>query len=608
MFPQYIINALQYLKPPEQLTVSEWAEKYRILDERSSAMPGPWRNEITPYLNGIMDEFNNYLTEEIVFVKPTQVGGTECLQNILGYCAAQAPAPTLILYPTEDMAEWTSENRLEPMIMASPVLRKRYKAKESQKLELKFDAMYVALVGSNSPSSLASRPICYLLMDEVDKYPGASKKEADPISLAKERTKTFVSSRKIFSASTPTIRTGNIWRMKEKCDSEKHFFVPCPHCEEMIELKFAQLKYPDDSTGLDHKERAEMALYICQNCGATINDAMKISMLRHGEWRSVRGDSKAPKSVAFWLNTLYSPFTSFADIVKNYLDSKDDPELLQNFTNSWLAEPWESTKSKTSAQLVLDHQTEIPEFVVPDWCELLTGGIDVQENSLYWTIRAWGKYMTSQNIAHGQALSLQDIVNVMNMEYKLESGGTMLVDLALIDSGDQTDDVYDFCAGNTDWILPCKGASKSLMSHFRISSINKADSKAYGMQLVMVDGSKYKDMIAGRLQKEKESKGAWNVYKGCDIDYAEQITSEHRVTERGKNGQEISRWEKKTTHADNHYLDAEVYCAAAADILGVRSLFLKNDESKAEKREPQKQSADVRPEEENWISKNDTWV
>ena len=33
----------------------------------------------------------------------------------------------------------------------------------------------------------------------------------------------------------------------------------------------------------------------------------------------------------------------------------------------------------------------------------------------------------------------------------------MLVDLCLIDSGDQTDDVYDFAAVNAEWCLPLQG-------------------------------------------------------------------------------------------------------------------------------------------------------
>lgn len=64
---QYQKEALAFLLPPEDISVSEWAERYRILSSKTSALPGPWNNDKTPYLTGIMDEFLNYETEEIIF-------------------------------------------------------------------------------------------------------------------------------------------------------------------------------------------------------------------------------------------------------------------------------------------------------------------------------------------------------------------------------------------------------------------------------------------------------------------------------------------------------------------------------------------------------------
>ena len=99
---------------------------------------------------------------------------------------------------------------------------------------------------------------------------------------------------------------------------------------------------------------------------------------------------------------------------------------------------------KTNVDLVMERQTDVPAWELPEWTKLLTGGIDVQENCLYWTIRAWGDFMTSQNVAHGQALSMAEVERVMNTEFKLPSGEKMMVELALMDSGDQTDEVYNF--------------------------------------------------------------------------------------------------------------------------------------------------------------------
>ena len=548
------------------------------------------------------------------------------MNNMLGYVIQQDPSPTEVVYPTETLAETISSQRLQPMILSSEPLRSKYDA-NSSKLELNFSDMFVKIVGSNSPVGVASFAMKYLFIDEVDKFPGASKKEADPVSLAEERTKTF-RGRKIFKTSTPTIRTGHIWSAKEKADAEKHYFIPCPHCGEFIELFFSNLRWPGkdkdmveaygadsikeqlealeqdpESEGLSDTDRAEFAFYVCQECGCIITDQQKQQAVKRGHWETVSSRTQFVKKVCFWINTLYSPFVRFAEIAKKFMDSKGDPEKLQNFVNSWLAEPWEDTKLKTTKELVLERQTELPAYTIPEWTKLLTGGVDVQENSVYWTIRAWGDYITSQNIAHGQAYGFTEVEAVMNMEFKTPSGLSYVVNLCLVDSGNDTDNVYDFCALNSEWALPCKGSSNPMQNHFKISTVNKDSSKAYGMNLIIVDGGKYKDMIAGRLRKPN-GRGSWMVYKDCDEEYAAQVTAEHKINV--KNGSKVRQeWVPKTSHADNHYLDAEVYALAAADTLGVRMLHLQTiQEQTQEAAKPPETS----PPEEDWIRQNDEWI
>ena len=572
--PDFITNTLKHLRPPESLLVSEWAEKYRILDSKSSAMPGKWNNHVTPYLIDIMNEFNNIETQEIIFVKPTQVGGTEALQNMLGYIVMQNPSPTMVVYPTDKLAEHLSTNRIQPMMRISSELNKRFRGNDSSMLELQFDGMFISLNGANSPSSLSSKPCRFLFLDEVDKYPGSTKKEADPIKLARERTKTFPD-KKIFMTSTPTLKTNHIWKNMEDADVIKVYKIPCPHCDEYIELKLNQIKWPSDES-MSFADRAEFANYICQECGGIINDQLKAKVLRYGRWEVLKQKTRYQRKVAYWMNTLYSPFVRFAEIAKEFLTTKDDPEAFQNFVNSWLAEPWEDTKLKTTADLVLERQTETERFVVPDWAEMLTAGVDVQENCLYWTIRAWGTMLTSQNIAHGQIISFAELEKIMNAEYVKESGEVMMVTLCGIDSGDQTDDVYNFCAMNSEWAIPVKGVASGY-SHFKISTVNRATSKAHGTRLLLVDGGKYKDMIASRMRKENGT-GSWMIHKDCDREYAEQVTAEHKVSTKSSGGRFIQQWVPKTSHADNHYLDTEVYAFAAADVMGVRNLYLWQEE------------------------------
>ena len=598
----YILDALRQLQPPEDISVSGWAEKYRFLDSKTAAMPGPWRNSRTPYLADIMDELNNYETEEIILCKCTQIGGSEALLNMLGYIIQQDPSPAMVVYPSDKLGESISENRIKPMLKSSPALKRLYREFQSQKLEMQFETMYLTISGANSPSSLASKAIKYLFLDEVDKYPAASKKEADPISLARERTKT-VRGRKIYMTSTPTIATGQIWQAMITADIEKHYFVPCPHCGDMIELKFKQLKWPSDEGGLTYADRADQAVYVCQECGCIITDQHKDKMLQEGEWRVVHERNAARRKVGYWLNVLYSPFVRFSEIALEYMDSLGNPEKMQNFTNSWLAEPWEDTKLLVYASVVMDRRTELPEGVVPDWAKMLTGGVDVQETSFYWTIRAWGNHITSQNIAHGQALSWSDIEEVMNLGYRKKNGEQMIVSLCLIDSGYDSDAVYDFCANNSDWALPSKGSSNPMNTDFKLSKVNKAGSAAYGMNLVIVDGDHYKDMIAARMKKPN-GRGSWMVHADCDMDYAEQVTAEHKVNVK-VGSRTVQRWKQKNAHNDNHYLDAEVYALAAADIREVRFMHLEDEQQQAQ---PQKQKEETQTPEESWIAANESWV
>ncbi len=587
----------------EEMTVSQWAEKYRILDE-SSNLSGKWSNTVTPYLVGIMDAFNDPHIREIYLCKGTQLGGTEVLINMLGYIICEEPGPTMIVYPSDDLAKDISNDKLKPAFRLVPEVRKKFYENSSKELRLKFKDMNIYLRGAGSPSKLASKAIKYLFFDEIDKMGGASKKEASPYKLAMERTKTFRSQSKVYVCSTPTLKTNYIWNLHDNADEVRKYFVPCPHCGEMICLEFKQIKCVEDPEKvMTPYERAKTAVYICPECGCEILDKDKPKMLREGEWRAIKkrgvGD---PKTVGFHINSLYSIFVTWAQAMEEFFKSVDDPEELQNFVNSWLAETWEDTKLKTTEDLVKERQTEYEEFEVPDWAIELTGGIDVQETSVYWVIRAWGERWTSQLIARGQETDLWAADRIMNLNYEKRDGGKMSLSLVLVDSGDQTDMVYNFCADTADYTLPSKGANKKMDTDYKFSVINKAGTRANGMNLVIVDTEKYKDRIAARMRR-KNGQGSWMVFAGIDDEYAKQVTAEHKVNVRAANGKKEQKWVLKTTHGDNHYLDAEVYAMAAADIRGARTWHM-------ERYEPERKKEPEPAPEEQWIRENELegWI
>lgn len=579
---EYILTALKALKPPQKLSVSEWAKKFRVLDAKTSAEPGKWRNTRTPYLVGIMDAFNDYHVEEIIFVKPTQVGGTEAMLNMLGYIIDQDPSPVLYVNPSDDLAKFTVTNRIIPMIERCSTLQKSFLESDSKKSELQFHSMYISSCGSNSPSALAAKPIRYLLMDEVDKYPPCSTKESDPRSLARERTKTFVHNKKIYQASTPTTKYGAIWEEYTTCDTRYQYYVPCPHCGNMQVLEFKQLKYDKTKTLSD--DIRHTTYYECRSCKVHLSDSDKYTMLQKGEWRTTKyGGSR---KIGFHLNSIYSPWVRFGDMTANYEESKGYLDKLQNFYNSWLGEPFELVKQTTDAKKLLDHHQSIyTEGIVPPDVFILTGGVDVQRNSFYYTVRGWGKNFKSYNITHSHVETWEEVDAAMNAVYLKENGENFQVELGCVDSGDQTQMVYELCARSSEWAIAIKGTDQKKGNRYSISIVKK-EGIAEGMNLITVDGGYYKDLIFSRIQVDKappvnneainseqveEVKGGWFIYDGCDLEYCEQMCAEHKVFER-RGGVNLSVWKPKGSHIDNHYLDCEVYATLAADLLNIRDM------------------------------------
>ena len=564
VIPPWILEALELLRPAAKGGVREWADNRRILDGKTSSMPGPWRTSYTPYLAGIMDAFTEPEVEEISFVKPTQTGGTETLLNMIGYVIDEDPGAAMLTLPKEELGEHVSDNRLRPMMELCPTLRDKFD-KNSKRLELQFDGMYLVITGANSPSSLASHPIRYLFMDEVDKYPVAAGKEADPRSLARERTKTYDSNKKIVNTSTPTFENGPIWTDWLRADSQYQYFVRCPHCGEWWTFEFAHLKF--DNTSRDTAR--DTAVYCCKSCGGTVDDTQKNEMVRGGEWRAIRDGGR--RKIAYHLNSFYSPWVRLGDIAYEFESSRREPEKLMNFINSWLAEPFKDVEVTLTGEWIHDNRaSQYPEEMVPQGTVMITAGVDVQKDSFFWTIRAWRDNMTSYNLCHGQVFSWREIEHIMNRYYYDREKTQHIVNLCCVDSGDQTDDVYDFCAINAEWAVPIKGASTRLQGRYQRTIIDRANSKANGLTLYRLDTNHYKDTLFARLRRDEED-GGWYTFEGCDPEYCEMISSEHRVL-RKYNGRLSSVWETKAVGRANHYLDCEVYAMLAADLCGIRDI------------------------------------
>lgn len=574
---------------PDKMTVSAWADKFRRLDAKTSAEPGQWSTNRTPYLKGIMDAFTDPLVDEITVMSASQVGKTEAILNMLGYIIDQDPGPTLMVLPRADDAKSVSSNRIKPMIENSASLAKYIpqNADEITKLEYHFDRMILYFAGSNSPADLASRPIRYLFLDEVDKYPKFSGREADPIKLAQERQKTFWN-KKTVKVSTPTTREGYIYREYEKSD-QRQFFVPCPHCGKMQVLVFGQVKWPAGESSPEKIKNDRLAWYECLHCKEHIVDNQKPKMMLGGEWVP---DRKEPnKNRGFCLSSLYSPWLTWSDISSEFLKSKDYTELLMNFVNSWLAQVWEEKIEETTVDKVRNLSRDYDEGMVPDEVLVLTAGVDVQKDHFYFVIRGWGYYEESWLIRAAYVDYWEDITEALfKTEYKrLTSAETLPVYMSCIDSGFKTDEVYRFCRQWQDKTKAVKGVEE--ISGGRFYKANKIDINSRtgsvipgGLVLWHLNTTQYKDKINRLIHSKDPVK--WHIFRNPSDEYLNQFASEHKVLHRNRTtGRAKEVWEKKKEAAANHFLDAEVYALAAADI--IRALNMRKDEAAVKVYQPE---------------------
>ena len=589
--------------PPDDLSVSEWADKHRVLHPLTSAEPGRWNTDRTPYLREILDSFSDPSVERLTVMASTQVGKTESILNMIAYAVAEDPGATLLVMPREEDVVSMGARRIKPMIESCPELSKYLsESKADNKLkEIRFHRSMLYLAGSNSPADLSSRPVRYVLGDEVDKWPAFSGREASPVDLMVERTRTFWN-RKIVLTSTPTTRAGYIFKEYELSD-QREYQVPCPHCDVPQPLVFTQVKFPEEERDPAKIRQERLAWYECQACGGKIGDLDKPEMLRKGFWKP---QSEASAHRGYRINALYSPWLTWSEIAAKFLESKDDPASLMNFVNSWLGWIFEEKSLKIEEDYLKTRSREYQEGTVPEGGIVLTAGVDVQKDAIYYVVRAWGYREESWLVEAGKLeAGVENLIEALARKtWSSPSGKTHRLRLACIDSGYRTDEVYKICRRFSDVFRPIKGQQKLNGVPIRTSKIDRniaGDPLKGSVRLYLIDTTHFKDKVT-RLMTDTDGDGSWHLYSNVSSKYLRQVSSEHKVLSRNKKtGATTSRWVTKPGHAANHWFDCEVYATAAADMLAVYAMQESEPvtEAPVQKRE---ESDWVRPRKGGWIN------
>ncbi|MCZ8150107.1 MAG: phage terminase large subunit family protein, partial [Roseomonas sp.] len=429
------------LRPPPQLTVSEWAERHRMLGSRASAEPGPWRTSRTPYLKEVMDALSAvHPARRVVFMKGAQVGATESGNNWLGYIMHHVPAPALAVQPTVELAKRFSRQRIDPLLEETPALRERVapaRARDSGNtmLSKEFPGGILVLTGANSAVGLRSMTARFLFLDEVDAYPGDVAGEGDPIALAEARARTFGWRRKAFLVSTPTIAGRSRIEREYLASDQRRFFVPCTACGEMQWLRFERLLW--------EKGAPETARYHCSACDHPMQEHDKTALLSGGEWRAT-AEGQDPHTIGFHISALYSPvgWLSWAQIARDWEAAQGKPEDIKTFRNTVLGETWQEQGEAPDWERLVERREDFRMGVVPPGALVLTAGVDVQDDRLECDVWGWAEGFSSWLVDHivisGSPRDREpwdELAQVLARDWPRQGGGAMRIARLCVDTG-----------------------------------------------------------------------------------------------------------------------------------------------------------------------------
>lgn len=583
----YVLFFYEGLAPDPLLTVSQWADANRVLSTITSAEAGRWKTSRTPYLREIMDNLSvTSPYTEIAFMKGTQVGATEIGNNWIGYVIDYAPGPMLSVMPRVEDAKKNSKIRIQPLIDSCPRLRDKVKDAKSRDsgntlLLKEFPGGILALTGANSAAGLRSMPVRYLFLDEEDAYPGDVDGEGDPIDLAKKRTDTFSSKKKIFHVSTPTIEgRSKIEGIFNKTD-QRYYFVPCPECEHYQFFQWQQIKW--------ERGKPETVYYECENekCKYKIKNWQKTRMLERGEWRAT-SISNNSKLIGYHLSGLYSPvgWFSWEDAVIQW-EAAHNPkniEKLKTFINTVLGETWKDKGEAPEWKKLYQRRENYGMNTLPKGVLFLTVGADVQGDRIECEIVGWGRNKISWSIDyrvfHGDTSRIDsrpwmELQSVLGELWTASNGSELPIKLMAVDSSWNTQVVYSWVRQfPLSKVIAIKGSDfqSSIISHG-----TKVDIKLKGrpvkrnaLKLFTLGVSIIKQEVYGWLKQEAPIDTEATPYGFChfpeyDDEHFKRLTSETLETKWVK-GKKKYEW---VANGRNEQLDCRVYARAAASMFGI---------------------------------------
>lgn len=589
------------------MTTEEWSRRHRRLSAKSTALPGRYNPDLTPWVPYMMAALDDPTVHTVVGMKSAQIAWTDgVLNNYLGKRIDIDPCAIIVMFAKEGAAKEYNDEKFTPMVEVTPRLSAKLpvfksRDKDNRALFKQFPGGWLKLVGSNSPSSVKSSPAPVVAVEEPDDCNTNLHEQGDTITALEERTKSFPR-RKVIYGGTPTIKGISRIESSYQRSDQRKFYVPCHHCGESHVLAWQYVRW-HERDHLNHevygKADPASAYYVCPHCGGLWSDTDKrrnvsrLTMVAEAAFHGIAG---------FYINELYSPFpgSKMERLVEKYLAAKHalaqgDDTKMRVFRNSTEGLPYEYSSGLPDVDELKQRITQTyPEMTVPWGGLVLTFGVDVQHDRLAVVIRAWGRgeesWLVYWGELYGQVMTpgqgvWPDLEALLFRTFEHAGGAKLRISAGTIDSSDgQTSDaVYTFVRKHKrKRVMAGKGISqdsgdKEIYSLPRQAidhkgAGNKQKASKYGLRPYMIGTQKAKDLIlgvderAGRIKLTGTGPGRIHVYEGVRDDYFEQLTSEVKAPSARNRSKRV--WQKKSG-VRNEGLDCEVMSLHAARSLKV---------------------------------------
>lgn len=578
-----LAKILSGMKPPEDLTVSQWADKNRRLTSESSAEVGKWRTSRTPYMFDILDSFTDPLIEHIVVVAASQVGKSETINNMVGYCIDQDPGPILLIQPTIDDVKRYSEMRIAPMIRETRCLKRKVADPKSRdaantKRQKSFPGGVLVMTGSNVAHDLSSMPIRYVFGDERDRWATSAGSEGDPWELAVARTRTFYN-KKMVEVSTPTVKGASAIENSYNLGTMERWKTQCPHCGEYVELTFDNIRFEYDAAENGDKKIFHISeiFYVCPECGGISDEHTMKS--QPAKWVATVPEAREHhKTRSFWLTAWVSPWATWESIILQFLQAGTDSAKLQVVYNTQFGELWEERGDMASEDDVMARR-EVYEAEVPDGVLLLTCGVDTQDDRLEYEVVGHRRYGETWGIKKGVILGRPDteevwerLDEVLSHKYKFKSGVSLQISLTFIDEGGHfTQEVRQHClARQYNHVFAIKGANRPDIPYTAPPKKQKivVNGKVIGQVWVYeigVNAGKQKIVDNLRVQSPGANYCHFPLRDDYGKQFFKQLMSEHLAYV--PKLKHPWQWQKIPGHERNEAFDIRNYNLAACEIL-----------------------------------------